>query len=54
VGDVRQIEMHRAEPLVPEPSPFEVEIALTMLKRCVSPDSDQIPSELLKAGGEML
>jgi hypothetical protein len=26
VSDVRQIEVHTAEPLVPDPSPFEVEI----------------------------
>jgi hypothetical protein len=25
VSDVRQIEIHTAEPLVPEPNPFEVE-----------------------------
>jgi hypothetical protein len=28
VGDGRQIEIHTAEPLVPDPSPFEVETAL--------------------------
>jgi hypothetical protein len=28
VSDVRQIEIHTAEPLVPDPSPIEVEIAL--------------------------
>jgi hypothetical protein len=33
--DVRQIEIHTAEPLVPEPSPFEVEIAIAKLK-CTS------------------
>jgi len=33
VNDVRQTEMHTAEPLVPEPSPFEVEIAIDQLKR---------------------
>jgi hypothetical protein len=31
VSDVRQIEMHAAEPLVPDPSPFEVEIAIAKL-----------------------
>jgi hypothetical protein len=30
---VRQIEIHTAEPLVPDPSPFEVEIAIAKLKR---------------------
>jgi hypothetical protein len=37
VSDVRQIEIHTAEPLVPEPKPFEVETAK-------SPGSDQIPA----------
>jgi hypothetical protein len=32
VSDVRQIEIHTAEPLVPDPSPFEVEIAIENLK----------------------
>jgi hypothetical protein len=32
VSDVRQIEIHTAEPLVPDPSPFEVEIAAANLK----------------------
>jgi hypothetical protein len=41
VSDVRQIEIHTAEPLVPDPSPFEVEIAIAKLKRFKSPGSDQ-------------
>jgi hypothetical protein len=32
VSDVRQKEMHTAEPLVPEPSVFEVEMAIEKLK----------------------
>jgi hypothetical protein len=32
-SDVRQIEIHTAEPLVPDPRPFEVEIAIAKLKR---------------------
>jgi hypothetical protein len=32
VSDVRQIEVHRDEPLVPGPSHFEVEIAIAKLK----------------------
>jgi hypothetical protein len=39
------------EPLVPEPSPFEVEIAIAELKRFKSPGSDHIPPELIQAGG---
>jgi hypothetical protein len=32
VSNVRQIEIHTAEPLVPESSPFEVEIAIAKFK----------------------
>jgi hypothetical protein len=31
VSDVRQIEIHTPEPLLPDPSPFEVEIAVAKL-----------------------
>jgi len=31
VSDVRQTEIHTAEPLVPEPSVFEVELAIEKL-----------------------
>jgi hypothetical protein len=41
VSDVRQIEIHNAEPLVPGPSPFEVEIATAKLKNYKSPCSDK-------------
>jgi hypothetical protein len=40
VSDVRQIEIHTAELLVRDPSPFEVEIAISKLKKCKSPCSD--------------
>jgi hypothetical protein len=33
VNDVRQTEIHTAEPLVPEPSDSEVEMAIEKLKR---------------------
>jgi hypothetical protein len=49
-----QIEVHTAEPLVPDPIPFEVEIAIAKLKRYKSPSSDQIPAEPFQAGGEIL
>jgi hypothetical protein len=42
------------EPLVPDPSAFEVEIAIEKLKRYKSPGSDQIPAELIQAGDEIL
>jgi len=35
--------MHTAEPLVLEPSSFEVKIAIEKLKRYKSPSTDQIP-----------
>jgi hypothetical protein len=57
VSDVRQIEMHTAEPLVPDPEveiAFEVEIVVAKLKKYKSPGSDQISAELIQAGGEIL
>jgi hypothetical protein len=53
-SDVRQIEVHMGEPLVPDPSHLEVEIAIAKLKKYKSPGSDQILTELIQAGGEML
>jgi hypothetical protein len=55
VSDVRQIgvHVHTVEPLVPGPSRLEVEIAVAKLKKYKSPGSDQIPAELIQAGGEM-
>jgi hypothetical protein len=32
-SDVRQIEIHTAEPLVPDPSPFEVEVEKVQIVR---------------------
>jgi hypothetical protein len=46
----RQIEVHVGEPIVPEPSSFEVQISIEKLKRFKSPDIDQIPAELIQAG----
>ena len=37
-----------------DPSPFETEIAIAKLKRYKSPCSEQIPVELIQAGGETL
>jgi hypothetical protein len=54
VSDIRQIGVHTAETLVPGPSRLEVEIAVVKLKRYKSPGSDQIPAELIQAGGETL
>ena len=52
--DVRQAEIHTAEPLVPEPRAFEVELAIEKLKSYKSPGIDQIPAELIKAGGRTI
>jgi hypothetical protein len=54
VSDVGQIEIHTAEPLVPDPSPFEGEIAIPNLKKHKSPGSDEIPAELIQGVGEIL
>ena len=54
VSDVRQTEIHTAEPLMPEPSAFEVEITIEKLKRHISPGIDQIPAELLKTVGRTI
>ena len=54
VHDVRQTETHTAEPLVPEPSAFEVDLAIEKLKSNKSPGIDQIPAELIKEGGRTI
>jgi len=54
VNDVRQTEMHTAETLVPVPSAFEVEMAIEKLKSHKSPGIEQIPAELIKAGGRTI
>jgi hypothetical protein len=54
VNDVRQTEIHRAEPLVADPSSFKVDITIEKLKRYKSPGIDQIPAELIQAGGNTL
>jgi hypothetical protein len=52
VSDVRQMEVHTAEPLVRGPNRLEIVIA--KLYKYESPGSDQIPAELIQAGGEIL
>jgi hypothetical protein len=54
VSDVRQAEIHTAEPLVPEPSALEIELATEKLNSHKSPHVDQIPAELIKAGGRTI
>jgi hypothetical protein len=52
VNDVRQTDIHTAEPLVPEPSAFEFELIIEKLKVTNHQVLDQIPEEFIKAGGE--
>jgi hypothetical protein len=47
--DDRQMDKHMAETLIPEPSLVEVEITIHKY-----PANDQIQTELIKAGGEIL
>jgi hypothetical protein len=54
VSDVRQIEIHTGERLVPGSSPLEVEIAVAKLRKYNSPGIDQIPAELIEAGSNIL
>jgi len=48
-SDVRQTAVRTA--LVPEPSAFEFEMDVEKLNRNKSPGTDQIPAELITAGG---
>jgi hypothetical protein len=48
VNDVRQTGIHTAQPPVPEPSAFEVGMAIEKLKHHKSVSTDQIPAELIK------
>jgi hypothetical protein len=52
--DVRQAEIHTAEPLVHKPSAFEFELAIEKLKSHKSPGIDKIPAEFIKAGGRTI
>jgi len=54
VKDVGQAEIHTAEPLVPEPSASEVELAIEKLKSHKSPGIYQIPAELIEAGSRKI
>jgi hypothetical protein len=54
VNDARLIGVHTAEPLVPEPSAFEVEMGIEKLKSHRSPGVGQIPAELIIAWGRTI
>ena len=50
VNDVQHTEIHTVEPLVPEPSAFQFDLAFEKLKSHKPPGIDQIPAELIEAG----
>jgi hypothetical protein len=54
VSEVKQAEVHTAEPLVPDPSQLEVEIAIATLEKYTSLGSDEILAEQIQARGEIL
>jgi predicted nucleic acid-binding protein len=54
VNEVRQTELHTAEPLLTEPSAFHVEFAIEKLKNHKSLGTDQIPTELFKVGSRTI
>jgi hypothetical protein len=47
------MKMYAVEPLVPEPSYFDVETNIARIKRYKLPVIDQIPAELIRAGPEI-
>jgi len=49
VNNVRQTKIWTAEPLIPEPRYFKVEIAIEKL-RCKFPTTIPFPAELIQAG----
>jgi hypothetical protein len=54
VSEVRETEIHTAEPLVPETSAFDIEMAVEKLKGHKSPGTDQISAKLIMAGGRTI
>ena len=54
VNDIKHTDIHTAEQLAPDPSDFELELAIEKLKSHKSPGIDQIPAELIKAGGRTI
>jgi hypothetical protein len=54
ISEVRQTEIHTAEPLVPEPCAFEFEISIEKLKGHKSPGVAQVPVESIKAGSRTI
>jgi hypothetical protein len=49
IRSVRQVEIHAAEPILSDPSPFDVETATGNLKEYKSLSSNDIPTKLIQA-----
>jgi hypothetical protein len=54
IKDVRQKETPAAEPLIPEPRPTKIEIAIEMFNRYKSPGTGQIPTRMIQAEGSQI
>ena len=54
VNNVKQTEIHTTEPLVPEPSAFEVGLAIEKVNSHKSLGIDQIQEEFIKAGSRKI
>jgi len=54
INDVRQTEINSAEPIVPEPNASEIKMLTEKLKRYTSSSNEQIPAEVIKAGGRTI
>ena len=50
VNDIKHTDTHTAEPLVPEPSAFDVDLTIEKLNSDKSPGVHQIPAEFIKEG----
>ena len=50
VNDIKHTDIHTAEPIVPDSSAYDFELAIGKLKSHRPPGIDQIRAELIKAG----
>jgi len=53
-NDIRQRKIHTAKLPVPELSALEIQMAIEKLRKHKSPGIDQIPAEMIKAGGRTI
>ena len=54
IKDIRQAEIHTAEPFVPGSNASDFQLAIQKLKSHKSAGTDEIPAELIKAGGRTI